>query len=286
MTPPAPAVGGPGLAPRLECVVNVSEGRNASLLADLADACGDDLLDLHRDPDHNRAVFTLVGERAPRSLAARAVERLDLRTHEGVHPRLGVVDVVPFVSLDGDQAAACSARDGFARWAGDALGLPCFLYGEERSLPEVRRHAFTELAPDTGPPTPHPSAGACAVGARGMLVAYNVWLPSGAIGVAREVARSLRSPAVRALGLEVGRRVQVSLNLVEPDEVGPAEAFDRVRELAAARGSDVEGAELVGLVPARVLEAIAPERWEELDLSADRTIEARLAQRRRAQGQG
>jgi len=273
--------GTPGPAPGLECVVNISEGRNATALDELADACGDDLLDLHCDPDHNRSVFTLAGDRAPRDLAARAVERLDLRTHEGVHPRLGIVDVVPFVSLRGDESEARSARDGFAEWAGDVLGLPCFLYGEERSLPDVRRHAFSGLRPDAGPSTPHPSAGACAVGARGPLVAYNVWLPGGTLDVAREVARAVRSAGVRALALEVGRRVQVSLNLVTPDEVGPAEAFDRVRELTSSRGSRVEGAELVGLVPASVLETIPPDRWEELDLSADRTIEARLARRGR-----
>lgn len=261
--------------------MNVSEGRRTTVVDELAEACGVDLLDLHCDPDHNRSVFTLVGEEAPRSLAASAVALLDLRTHEGVHPRLGVVDVVPFVSLDGDESVASAARDDFARWAGDTLGLPCFLYGDERSLPDVRRHAFSELTPDTGPPTPHPSAGACAVGARGLLVAYNIWLPGGDLSVAREIARAVRSPAVRALGLPVGRRVQVSLNLVAPHEVGPAEAFDRVRQLAASRGSHVEGAELVGLVPASVLETIPPGRWEELDLSADRTIEARLARRSR-----
>ncbi len=286
MRSPAPGAPGTDSGHLLECVVNISEGRNASVLDELANACGDDLLDLHRDPHHNRSVFTLVGEQAPRSLAAMAVERLDLRTHEGVHPRLGVVDVVPFVALDGDESAARSARDGFARWADDALALPFFLYGGERSLPDVRRHAFSGLTPDTGPATPHPSAGACAVGARGLLVAYNVWLPGGDLTIAQDVAREVRGTAVRALGLAVGQRVQVSLNLVTPDEVGPAEAFDRVRELATSRGSRVEGAELVGLVPAQVLNAIPRARWEELDLSDDRTIEARLARRQQGRENG
>lgn len=265
--------------PALECVVNISEGCDASLLDDLAAACGEDLLDVHTDPHHNRSVFTLVGERAPRALATRAVERLDLRVHEGVHPRLGVVDVVPFVALDGNDTAARTARDAFARFAGETLGLPCFLYGEERSLPEVRRGAFGTLAPDTGPPVPHPTAGACAVGNRGVLVAYNLWLPGEDLAAAQDIARSVRSPALRALALQVGTRVQVSMNLVAPGEVGPAEAFDQVAALAAARGSRVEGAELVGLVPASVLEAIAPQRWEELDLAPERTIEARLNKR-------
>lgn len=263
-------------APVLECVVNISEGRDATLLDDLAAACGGDLLDVHTDPHHNRSVFTLVGDRAPRALATCAVERLDLRVHEGVHPRLGVVDVVPFVALDGNDTAARTARDEFARWAGETLGLPCFLYGDERALPEVRRGAFTTLAPDTGPPLPHPTAGACAVGNRGVLVAYNLWLPGEDLTAAQDIARSVRSPALRALALQVGRRVQVSMNLVAPGEVGPAEAFDQVVALAATQGSRVEGAELVGLVPASVLEAIPPQRWEELDLTPNRTIEARL----------
>lgn len=264
----------------IECVVNISEGRDARLLADLAGACGDDLLDIHTDPHHNRSVFTLIGERAPRSLTERAVERLDIRTHSGVHPRLGVVDVVPFVALDGNVVAARAARDAFAHWAGTTLDLPCFLYGDERTLPEVRRSAFTTLAPDTGPSGPHPYAGACAVGHRGLLVAYNLWLPGGDIDLARRIAGAVRGPGVRALGLQVGPRVQVSLNLIEPDQVGPAEAYDRVASLAASLGTRVEGAELVGLIPGAVLDAIPSEQWDELDLAAERTIEARLAHRK------
>src|SRR5256885_987430 len=114
----------------LECVVNVSEGRDQGTLDELAAACGSDLLDRHVDPDHHRSVFTLVGEEAPRALAAGAGARLDLRTHTGVHPRLGVVDVVPFVPLAGAGLHdAVVARDAFARWAGTELAVPCFLYG-------------------------------------------------------------------------------------------------------------------------------------------------------------
>ena len=263
----------------LECVVNVSEGRDERLLARLAAVCGDDLLDVHTDPHHNRSVFTLLGEEAPRALTATAVDRLDLRHHTGAHPRLGVVDVVPFVALDGDTGAARAARDAFAIWAGDALALPCFLYGDERTLPELRREAFTSLVPDTGPPSSHPTAGACAVGHRGVLVAYNVWLPGGDLAVAREVAGVVRRPGLRALGLPVGPRVQVSMNLVSPEEIGPAAAFDLVDGYARSLDSRAEGAELVGLLPRSVLDAVTPERWEELDLSPDRTIEARIARR-------
>jgi len=259
----------------LECVVNVSEGRDQGVLDDLAAACGRDLLDRHVDPDHHRSVFTLVGETAPRALAAAAVARLDLRAHAGVHPRLGVVDVVPFVPLAGASLAdAVAARDAFAEWAGAELGVPCFRYGPERTLPEVRRRAFVDVAPDTGPTAPHPTAGATCVGARPFLVAYNVWLAEPDLDQARAVATAVRSPAVRALGLRCGARVQVSMNLVDPAVVGPAAAFD-----AVAAQVPVAGAELVGLVPAAVLAGVPPARYAELDIGPDRTIEARLAAR-------
>ncbi len=261
----------------LECVVNVSEGRDTEVLARLDAVCGADLLDRHSDPFHHRSVFTLVGEDAPRRLATLAVEVLDLGTHDGVHPRIGVVDVVPFVPLAGaTMADAVGARNAFARWAATELGVPCFLYGPERSLPDVRRGAFTTLAPDTGPPAAHPTAGAMAVGARGVLVAYNVWLASGDLAEARRVAAAIRSPALRALGLPVGDRVQVSMNLIDPLHLGPADAYD----LVVAR-APVAGAELVGLVPAEVLHRVPRPRWAALDLGEDRTIEARLGRRGR-----
>jgi len=261
----------------LECVVNVSEGRRADVVAAIAAAAGADLLDVHTDADHHRSVLTLVGTTAPRAVAAEAVDRIDLRDHAGVHPRIGAVDVVPFVPLDGAAMEdAVAARDEFARWAADELDLPCFLYGPERSLPDVRRGAFASLRPDAGPPRPHPSAGAVAVGARGVLVAYNVWLAEPDVAMAGAVAAELRSPAVRALGFAVGDGTQVSCNLVAPLEVGPADVFDAV----AAR-TPVRRGELVGLLPAAVLERIPSHRWAELDLSADRTIEARLSSGRR-----
>ena len=267
----------------LECVVNVSEGRDAALLDALAAAAAPAVLDVHTDPHHHRSVLTLAGpgvEEAARRLAAEAVARIDLRHHDGVHPRLGAADVVPFAPLDGSSLAdAVEARDAFAQWAGTALGVPCFLYGPERSLPDVRRGAFSSLAPDAGPPAPHPSAGAIAVGARGVLVAYNLWLaPDTAPPVARAIARDVRGPALRALGLDVGGRPQVSCNLVDPAALGPAAAYDAVAALAAAAGTRVVGAELVGLVPASVLRAVPAERWGDLDLGPDRTIEARLEQ--------
>lgn len=263
----------------LECVINISEGRDPEVIAAIAGAAGPHLLDVHTDRHHHRSVLTLVGEEAPRAVTAEAVARIDLRRHEGVHPRIGAVDVVPFVPLAGATLAdAVAARDRYARWAAAELALPCFTYGPERTLPDVRREAFRSLAPSFGPGEPHPTAGAVAVGARAVLVAYNVWLAEADLDLARRIAREVRGPAVRTLGLQVGDRVQVSMNLVDPGAVGPAEATDAVAARAA-----VAGCELVGLVPAAVLAAVPERRWAELDLSADRTIEERL---RRALGGG
>ena len=257
----------------LEVVVNVSEGRDAGVLTELARAVAGALLDVHTDPDHHRSVFTLIGEDAARALTVAAVERIDLRTHTGVHPRIGAVDVVPFVPLaDATLDDALTARDRFGRWAATTLALPGFAYGPERTLPEVRRGAFATLTPDWGPPAPHPTAGACAVGARPVLVAYNVWLAESDLSVAKDVAAALRGPAVRTLGLQVGDEVQVSMNLIAPLEVGPGAVYDAVAQRAA-----IARAELVGLVPQAVLAAEAPERWVQLDLGEERTIEARLA---------
>lgn len=265
----------------LECVVNVSEGRTGPLINRLVEDAGDSLLDVHADPHHNRSVLTLAGpdvEDDARALVARAVEEIDLRHHTGAHPRFGAADVVPFVPLGrSSMADALRARDALARWVGGELGVPCFLYGPERTLPEVRREAFRSLVPDTGPAAPHPTAGATAVGARGVLVAYNVWLAPGVgVELARQVARVVRRPSIRALGLDVGGRAQVSCNLVDPMRTGPAAVFDAVAAAAAAVGVTLDGAELVGLAPAAVLAAIDPARWAALDLSPSSTIEARL----------
>lgn len=262
----------------LECVVNLSEGRDPERLAALAAAAGDDLLDLHRDAHHHRSVLTLIGEEAPRRVATTAVSLLDLSTHAGVHPRLGVVDVVPFAPLAGSELGdAVEARDRFAAWMADTLGVPCFLYGPERSLPEVRRDAFTALRPDAGPSRPHPTAGASAVGARDVLVAYNLWLADADLVTARSIAGVVRQPTIRTLGLQVGDQVQVSMNLVEPLVAGPADAYRLVERALQGTGARVERAELVGLVPDAVLVATPRADWERLDLDSERTIEARVA---------
>lgn len=264
----------------LECVVNVSEGRRGDVVSQIASCAGDHLLDVHSDADHQRSVLTLAGpdvEARAFAVVAAAVQLLDLRGHHGVHPRLGVADVVPFVPLPASGASmadAVGARDRVASRIARELAVPCFVYGADRSLPSVRRLAFTSLAPDVGPLEPHATAGACCVGAREVLVAYNVWLdPSVPVDVARSIAASLRGPAVRTLALTTSHGIQVSCNLVDPLAVGPAFVFD-----AVASRAPVARAELVGLVPRAVLDAAAPGRWAELDLDPSRTIEARLAQ--------
>jgi glutamate formiminotransferase len=260
----------------LTCALNVSEGRDAARIAALVEAAGEDLLDVHTDADHHRSVLTVVGEDAPRAVAVAALERIDLRRHAGAHPRLGVVDVVPFVAPPGDSLAeACAARDRFASWLGTEVGVPAFTYGPGLpTLPEIRRSAFAGLAPAAGPPRPHPRAGATVVGARFALVAYNLWLVDPDLATARSIARSLRGPSVRALGLAVGHTVQVSCNLIEPLAVGPEVVYDAV----AARAR-ISRAELVGLMPSAVLAVVDPARWSDLDLSPGRTVEARLAER-------
>jgi len=273
----------------LECVVNLSEGEDHRLLDDLSEAAGHCLLDRHSDADHGRSVFTLGGdgtEDATRSLTTLAVERLDIRHCHGVHPRFGVVDVVPFVPLSAEGAPACAdaelgpaleARRRFAEWAAEELALPCFFYGPGRALPDVRRHAFVDLAPDIGPPDPHPSAGACAVGARPALVAYNVWLDSIDVSVAQAVAGEVRSAEVRTLGLAVTGAVQVSCNLVAPWHVGPEPVYHAVAQAAARHGVAVLRGELVGLAPAAVVAAVPEDQRRRLDMDVQRTVEARLA---------
>ena len=300
--------GGGSLA---ECVVNISEGRDRATIDAVGDAGGPTVLDVHSDPEHHRSVLTLGGtleavEDAARKVVATAVARIDLRSHAGVHPRLGAADVIPFVPLpgtadtgdtvgtDGTRSRAradrlrpdvLEARNRFAEWAGTELQLPCFLYGPERTLPDVRRNAYISLEPDTGPPSPHPTAGSSAVGARPVLVAYNVWIASNhqaatdtggahALSAARALAAELRSPSVRSLGLPVRGGAQVSFNLIDPGSASVAGVYDAVAVGAASSGCSVLRAELVGLVPAAVLARVPRHRWPELDLDGARTIEA------------
>jgi glutamate formiminotransferase len=297
----------------LECVVNISEGRRAEVIQAVAEACGPALLDVHSDPDHNRSVLTLAGEadevtEAALALARAAVARIDLSAHSGVHPRLGAVDVVPFVPLGGVGAEELAAVGGTARgWAARVaaeLGVPVFLYGaadpDGRSLPALRRTAFRGRAPDFGPAEPHPTAGAMAVGARPVLVALNCELAPGGAGaggldadltVAGAVARAIRERdgglrGVRALGFALASkgRAQVSMNLVDLAATGVEAACEAVRREAGRYGREVAAVELVGLLPAAELERWSPAFLNWSALTAGRTIEAALQRVVRPQG--
>jgi len=204
--------------------------------------------------------------------------QFDVRQHVGVHPRIGIIDVVPFVPLENSTIEqAIQARNEFAEFAASELKIPSFVYGPERDLPEIRKRAFIDLTPDFGPNQAHPTAGAICVGARQVLVAYNIWLKNSTIEDGRRIAREIRSPQVRTLGLQLGSEIQVSMNLISPDVAGPDFVFDEV-----AKRAEISRAELVGLVPARVLTQISKSRWTELDLSKEKTIEWCLATRNRA----
>lgn len=261
----------------LECVINVSEGRDQSLVRRIAGGADPTILDIHSDPDHNRSVFTIIGIDSPRLVTRRAVEILDVSHHAGVHPRLGVVDVVPFVALDGSTPNdALEARDAFARWAANEMGLPVFLYGPERTLPDVRRAAWKSLRPDHGPQAPHPTAGAVCVGVRPVLIAYNVFLSTTDMTVARTIATRVRRPGLRTLAFEVAGTAQISMNIVDTEGISIADAFDAVVDEARKSGTSALRAELVGLIPESHLRRIDENRWAQLDIGPDTTIESRL----------
>lgn len=265
----------------LESVPNFSEGRDPATIAAIGNVLGAHarLLDVHADEDHNRSVFTLVG--SERELADAlvagirvAAERIDLRKHEGAHPRVGAADVVPIVPLrldDLERARAAAAVVG-AR-IGDELGLPVFVYAPPERGPAFyrrggpdglqRRVDAGELAPDYGPSQLHESAGGVILGARLPLIAFNVNL-RGSLVAAREVAAIVREkgggfPGVRALGLDLPRAglVQVSMNVEDWEAAALHEIVARIEQEAEARGAEVVGSELVGLMPAGAAAAAA-----------------------------
>jgi glutamate formiminotransferase len=269
-----------------ECVVNISEGWRLDVLDELSRAAGPSLRDRHADAAHARSVFTLINRRDDlrddvHDLIEAALTRIDLRGQWGVHPRLGVVDVVPYVALDDWRAdEALGLRDETAAWMGQELEIPVFLYGalrngSIRTLPEVRKYAFKELAPDFGPLEASAELGASAVGARGVLVAWNIWVRDISLEEGQRVAKAVRSREVRALAFPIKEFVQISCNLIEPYNLGPAQLYDQVKGLLTEGA--IERCELVGLAPEAVVSEIDPARWPQLGLSLDSTIEARLA---------
>ena len=274
----------------IESIPNVSEGRRTDVLDRLADevaSAGPDvvLLDRTADWSHHRAVFTIAGTsdgvaRAIMRLAAEAVARIDLRRHAGVHPRVGAVDVVPFVALGHTPAPrAITLARAVAEQLARELQLPTFLYEAAARQPDrqrlelVRRGGFEQLAarmasaggqPDFGPPVPHPTAGATIVGARGPLVAWNLNLATDEVAVAREIARLIRAsngglPHVKAMGVPLVTRglVQVSMNLTDYRTTSMSRVFAAVDAAARARGTSIEESEIIGLVPRDALDEVA-----------------------------
>jgi glutamate formiminotransferase len=287
----------------LESVPNFSEGRDRDVIGAIEDALSGHarLLDIHSDADHNRSVFTLVGSESEliEALLAgvdAARGRIDLRRHEGAHPRIGVADVVPIVPIvPGDMERARMTAQELARRVGEELGLPVFLYAElgaghgpaffRRGGPEglQARIDAGELAPDFGPARLDPAAGGVIVGARRPLIAFNVNLRSGDVEIARAVAGLVREtgggfPGVRALGLELPSAglVQVSMNVEDWEAAALHEIVARIEDEARARGAEVTGAELVGLMPAGAAAAAAGTMLRIDGFEASRLLELRL----------
>ena len=290
----------------LEAVPNVSEGRDPRVVRAIADAFATHaiLLDVHSDPDHNRSVFTLAAddEAIVESLLsgiAASVELIDLREHTGVHPRVGVADVVPLVPLDpDDMPRAIAVARTLAHRVGVELGLPVFHYAElgagrrpaffrRGGLDELsRRVEAGELMPDDGPPRIDPRTGVVLVGARPFLVAYNVDLATDDAGVAREIAAAIREssggmPSVQAIGLALpgSGRVQVSINVTDVERAPLHEVVRRVRDEASARGVEVRAGELVGLVPVSVMRAAAAAGADTPGVDESRVLENVLRSR-------
>jgi glutamate formiminotransferase len=285
----------------LESVPNFSEGRDGATIEAIGTAltsAGARLLDVHADADHNRSVFTLVGSEAELvdGLVAGvgcARDRIDLRRHEGAHPRVGAADVVPLVPIRPDdlERAQAAAREVAAR-VGE-LGLPAFFYdGPERGPAYFRRGGpeglqaridAGELVPDFGPSTLDPAAGAVLVGARRPLIAFNVNLRTDDVDVARAIAAVVRErgggfPGVRALGLDLPRAglVQVSMNVEDWEAVALHEIVARIVDEAAARGVEAAGSELVGLMPAGAAAGVAGAALRIDGFDASRVLELRL----------
>ena len=267
--------------PRLiECVPNVSEGRRGDAIDRMADAIrgveGARLLDRTSDVDHNRSVFTFAGapeavEAAAHALVDVAIREIDLRTHQGAHPRLGAVDVVPFVPLAGTTMEECvEIARRFGRAVAERHGLPVFFYANAASrpgrvrLPDIRKPQFEGLqdviatthVPDAGPSRVHPTAGAMVTGARPPLIAFNIELDTTDVKLAKRIAKEVREssgglPAVQALGFELTDppRAQVSMNLLDPSAPSLARVWSEVERRAAEAGVRILRGELIGLMP-------------------------------------
>jgi glutamate formiminotransferase len=278
------------MARLIECIPNVSEGRRDDVVAAIAAAAvkaapGVVLLDRTSDPDHNRSVLTFLGDGEPLVVAMTALVEaslgaIDLRTHKGAHPRLGAVDVIPFVPVRGATAAECVVlAKSLGKTVAERFGLPVYLYEdaassvERQNLATIRKGEFEGLAkkmqdqawkPDFGPSAPHPSGGAVVVGARAPLIAYNINLATADLAVADRIAKAIRHLSggyrfVKAMGvkLEARGQVQVSINMTNFEKTPLHRVFETVKSEAERHGVAVVGSEIVGLVPQAALLAAA-----------------------------
>ncbi len=298
--------------PIIECVPNISEGRRPDIVdivvKAIATVPGVTVLDSSSDASHNRSVLTLAGDASSLragvlALVEATLEAVDLRRHRGEHPRLGAVDVVPFIPIEGVTMADCVA---LARDVGAALAaqfaLPVFLYEEaattpaRRNLEDIRRGEFEglaaklaqpEWAPDFGPATPHPTGGAVVVGARAPLIAYNINLATDRLDVAKKIAAAVRQSSggfrfVKAMGIPLADRgiVQVSMNLTNAEKTPMFRVFELVKREAARYGVAVLESEIVGLVPSAALVASAEWYLQLEGFAPDQVLEQRLRLKR------
>ena len=300
----------------IECVPNFSEGRRPEVVEEIVRAVrqidGVTLLDFSRDETHNRSVVTFAGSaepvvRAATAAVGRALELIDMEQQTGAHPRIGAVDVIPFVPLGATRMEECiDLARRFGEQIARTFELPVYLYGEaalrpeHRRLADVRRGQYEGLKaeigvdperdPDYGPKRMHPRGGAVAVGARKPLIAFNVNLASDDLGIAKEIAEAIREssggmPAVQAMAVLLEnpgepRYAQVSMNLVDWEQTGIARVVDEIRRLARKSGVDIDHCELIGLAPAGALLEVAAESLPLRNFSADQALELRLARDR------
>ena len=292
----------------IECVPNVSEGRLSDVVTAIADAIrsvpGARLLDVSSDRSHNRSVFTFVGdasaiEAAVMALYERAVLAIDLRTHHGEHPRLGAVDVIPIIPIQGVTMADCVAlAKRIGQGIAERFKVPVYLYEEastnpaRKHLEDIRRGGFEALparivtegwTPDFGPAAPHPTAGASVVGARRPLIAYNINLATNRIDIARTIAATVRQRSgglagIKALGVALEERgiVQVSMNVTNYEQTSLREVFEAVKCAAERHGVGIVESEIVGLVPAAALNRATAQHIQLKGFSEDQILENRL----------
>ena len=303
----------PGL---IECVPNFSEGRRPEVVDEIVRAIGQidgvTVLDHSRDETHNRSVVTFAGSAEPVVRAAtagvgRALELIDMEQHTGAHPRIGAVDVIPFVPLGGTRIEECvDLARRFGEQIATRFDLPVYLYGdaalrpERRRLAHVRRGQYEALrdeiasspdrAPDFGPARIHPRGGAVAVGARKPLIAFNVNLRTDDLALAIRIASTIREssggmPAVQAMGVLLENpgmppMAQVSMNLVDWERTGISDVVREIRRLAREAGTDIDHCELIGLAPTGALLEVAADTLRLADFSPDQALELRLARER------